>query len=467
LILVNKKGKVTQKQTLGFIRKYFMLKKLIFIITILPTFIVAQHSIKGSFSPAKDFKNAILYKVTPTESLYVTHTTINDEGKFELQLDSIVTQGMYRLVYALPREEYNFDIIYNTKEDIELTFNSEIGVIYQSSNENKLLASYTSSMSLVSQSIGEFYRQESTDTLALASIFKVQRETQANYEEAATQTIALHFIKANRPYIPEGFENIKMYINNLKIHYFDHVDFNSETLQSSNFLIERSLNYVFGMSSENENDVTTYKNNIDILYDAMKDAKPVIKATLLEVLWQQMVDSNFEEVANYISYNYLIELAKSLNDEELANGLMLFKSLSIGNKAPDFSLNIEENDNGTPKKLSDLNNAEHYVVVFWSSTCSHCLKEIPLLQSYNNTLEKGKLQVIAIGLEDEPYLWRTETFKYPEFIHVLGLGKWNNDIGTRYNVTSTPTYYVLDKDKNIIAKPYDLEALKKFISQEE
>ncbi len=34
-------------------------------------------------------------------------------------------------------------------------------------------------------------------------------------------TIALHFIKANKPYIPEEFEDIKTYINNLKYHFFD------------------------------------------------------------------------------------------------------------------------------------------------------------------------------------------------------------------------------------------------------
>ena len=443
-----------------------MLKKFIFLIAMAPIFSMAQHSIKGRFSPTEDFKNAILYKVTPTESLYVTHTTIDEGGTFELKLDSKATKGIYRLVYALPQDEYNFDIIYNAKEDIELTFNIETGVDYQVSSENKLITSYTTNMSLLSERIGDFYRQQSTDSLALALLFNAQGETQSDFEKAATETIALHFIKANKPYLPENFEDIKTYINNLKVHYFDHVNFNNKTLQSSNFLIERVLNYVFGMASENDDETTTYKKNVDEICVAMKDANSTIKSNLLEVLWQQMVDAGFETVANYIADTYLITLAKSLNDEELANGLTLFKSLAVGNKAPDFSLDVESNENKTPKKLSDLNSAEQYVIVFWSSDCSHCLKEIPELQAYNKALEKGKLQIIAIGLEDEPYLWRTETFKYPEFIHVLGLGKWDNDIGNRYNVTSTPSYYVLDKDKNIIAKPYDFEALKKFMTQE-
>jgi thiol-disulfide isomerase/thioredoxin len=439
------------------------MKRLIFIIIILPMLTVAQHSMKGTFSPVEDFENVILYKVTPTASLYVAHTTIN-QGELEILLDSTITAGMYRLVYALPQEEFNFDIIYNAKEDIEFTFNSETGIEYQSSNENKLIASYTSNMSLLSGHIGDFYREQRADSLALELLFNAQGETQFSFEEAAKETIALHFIKANRPYVPESYESIEIYIQNLKTHFFDHVDFNNEVLQSSNFLIERTLNYVFGMSSESGDDVTQFKKNIDDLCVAMKNSSPEIKATLLELLWQQMVDTGFEEVANYISETYLIVLAKSLNDQELINGLELFKSLSIGNIAPDFQIQIEENNTKVTNNLSDLNTAENYIVVFWSNTCAHCLKEIPLLQRFVNEKEKGELQVIAIGLEDEPFGWRKETLKYPEVIHVLGFGKWDNEIGNSYNVTSTPTYFVLDKDKKIMAKPYDFEALKKILN---
>ena len=442
-----------------------MFKKLVFILVFLPIFITAQHTIKGSFSPAEDYKWVILYEVTPTSSLFIANTEVNEKGYFEFLLDSTVIQGMYKIVYALPQEEYNFDIIYNAKEDVEFTFNNETGIEYKSSIENQLVASYSNSMALISNSIGNFFEQQSTDTLALASIFKTQSETQTNFEAAATGTIALHFIKANKSYIPEEFEDIKTYINNLKKHFFKYVDFNNETLQSSNFLIERILNYVFGMSSETEDDSATYKKNIDDVFLAMKDADPLIKKNLFEVLWQQMVDANFEEVANYIADNYLISLAEELDDKELVDGLIQFKSVSIGKRAPNFYFDIENGEQKKSTSLYELDLAQQYIIMFWSSTCSHCLKEIPLLQSYLKTLETGNIQVIAIGLEDEPYRWQNEILNFSDFTHVLGLGKWDNKIGNSYNVTATPTYYVLDKDKKIIAKPYDFEALKKFMGQ--
>ncbi|KJD31219.1 redoxin [Tamlana nanhaiensis] len=443
------------------------MKRIFFLFIFLPNMLLAQHTIKGVFSPAGEFRATILYKVTPTVSEYVASYELEKDGSFEIQLDSTVTKGMYRLVYALPQEDYNFDIIYNGKENIELTFNSETGVTFVKSIENKLLTSYTNSMSMITQSLSNYYGSQSKDTTALKSIFKTQKETQTNFEKAAQNTIALHFIKANKPYIPTKVENVKTYIGNLRKHYFDNIDFANTTLQSSNFLDEKMLNYVFGMSDETKDDITNYKQNISVFCKAMQKVPVKTKRIMLVDLWQQMVDLGIEPVANYISENYLMNIAVELNDQELLHTLILYKNLSNGSVAPDFSIEFKKESTVTTKKLSELKLAENYVIVFWSSTCSHCLDEIPQLHKLVKTYEKGKVKVIAIGLEDQIYGWKTLTYNYPEFIHVYGEGKWDNQIGNDYGVTATPTYFILDKDKKIITKPEDFEALKLFFEGEE
>ena len=442
------------------------MKRILFLIALLPSILLAQNTIKGTFSPAKDYNFALLYKVTPTISDYVSNAELKEDGSFEFKLDSTNTKGMYRLVYAVPQEDYNFDIIYNGKEDIELTFNSETGVEFKKSTENKLLASYTNSMSMVTQSIGNYFSQESKDSTALKAIFKTQRETQENFEKAAKDSRSLAFIEANKPYIPKQIEDVKTYINNLKTHYFDHVDFNNPILQSSNFLEERMLNYVFGMSSDSKDELENYKENIDVVYSYMKDAPNEVQRILLFDLWQQMSDLGFESIANYIAENYLLDVAVSLNDQDLLHALILYKNISTGNVAPDFDIEIKEKDKFITKKLTELKAAENYIIVFWSSTCSHCLDEVPQLQTFVKSLEKDKVQVIAIGLEDEPYRWKDLTYSYPEFIHVYGEGKWDNKIGDDYGVSSTPTYFILDKEKKIISKPIDFKALKDFYQEE-
>lgn len=439
-----------------------MLKRVIFLVFLVPGLLFPQHTIKGTFTNAQDYKYVLLYKILPLSTSYIADTKINADGTFLLNLDESVSEGMYKIVYAMPKEDYNFDVIYNGKEDIEFTFDAEKGISFEASIENKLVTGYTSSMSLISQSIGKFYRQQSKDSLALMAIFKTQQETQANFEEAAKETMALEFIKANKPYIPVQFESVETYIKNLETHFFDHVNFNNVTLQSSDFLVERMYNYVLGIGKGGLDIRGAYKKNIDVFFNAMKNAPLAIKSSLLVQLWQTMADSDFEGVANYITEAYLMDIAKALNDQVLINGLVQFKNTSKESKAPDFYLDAPKNT----KKLSDLSGSDYYVLVFWSSTCSHCLNEIPQLDTLVKTLKNDHVKIIAIGLEDDDKIWINKIPEFPDFIHVLGLGKWDNEIGNEYDIKSTPTYFVLDKNKRIVAKPKDIESLKVFFKEQ-
>ena len=438
-----------------------MTKKLLFLFALLPSLLLAQHSIKGAFTPADEFEFVILYKVTPKTSIYVNNAEIDAEGKFEFELDSTITKGMYRIVYALPQDEYNFDLIYNAKEDVELTFNLDEGVTYVSSQENKLLDAYSKSLQLNSENINAFYSSSNQDTKTFNSVFEVLNETQTEFEKASDGLIASNFIKASKPYIPSKIEDAESYSKNLQTHYFKNIDFGNETLQSSSFLIETVLNYVFTFKNPIDENLG-FKKNIDTVVKAIGE-NPTIKKIILEVLWNQFADVKTESVANHITVNYLLDIAK--NDKALFEKISVFKNTSINEVAPDFTLEIPKDEKVELVKLHDYNDAEQYVVVFWSSTCSHCLEELPKLQKYTNALEEGKLKIIAVGLDDDIYRWKDKTYDFASFIHVFGEGKWDNEIGNAYGVTSTPTYFILDKNKKIIAKPYDFDDLKAYYQE--
>ncbi len=437
--------------------KYFVL-----LISLIANIALAQHTIKGVFTPAKNYEILLLYKVKPAFSDYVSSATVAEDGSFTFTLDSTATKGIYKIVYAVPQEDFNFDVIYNGKENIELSFNTETGVMFQASSENKLLSSYTSSMLAVTQRITNFYKDPKGKPKQLMAIFDTQRKTQSDFENLAKGTIALNFIKANKPYVPTTYQDADTYVKNLETHYFDYINFTNTKLQSSSFLEERMLNYVFGVSNSNLSEEANFKANIDVFNTAMSRAQNTVKRVLLITLWQQFADLKLETVANYISDRYLIPLAKTLNDNKLVKGLTLYKNTSFGQKAPDFSFEITKNDKTVKTNLSELKSAKYYIVLFWSSTCSHCLDEVPKVEKYIEQQARNKVKVIAIGLEDEPYSWKSLTYDLPSFIHVYGEGKWDNPIAKNYGVTGTPTYFVLDSDKRIVAKPESLEALQDF-----
>ncbi len=439
-----------------------MIKKFLLLLVLLPVLMLGQHTIEGTFSPAKEYEWAILYKVTPTTSIFVQNKTLDDSGKFTFVMDSTMTSGIYRIVYALPQEEFNFDLIYNGKEDTELTFHKTDGVDYVASNENQLFNSYMKSMDLVNQAINNYYVKDGNDEKAFMSIFKTLQDTQENFEKASEGLLASNFIKANGPYIPSQYEDVKTYSKNIRANYFNEVDFSNNILESSNFLIERMLSYILGMSVDPE-DQDFMNSSVDDVAKKMANSPIELQKTLLHIVWQQFVDMQFEEAANHLAANYLLDIAEATKDEELQMSLEVFRNTSFGAMAPDFKWKIEEKGKKKSASLYSIDVADNYVVVFWSSTCSHCLKELPELKKYISTLKDGKLKVIAVGLEEEPSHWNSESANYPDFIHVYGEGKWDNPIGDAYGVAATPTYFILDKDKKVIDKPYDFEALKAFV----
>ena len=432
------------------------MKKVFFCILFLPLALTAQHKISGMFAPAKEFTYAFLYHSTPKGISYIDRSKVESDGSFSIAMDSTASTGIYKIVYGLPPEENNFDFIFDGKEDVQLNFDLDKGLEFTESNENKLWSSYTKSMELVNKAISNYYSKESSDKNAFKDIFKTLKETQDAYENASKGTLALTFIQANRPYIPKGYENISTYSKNLKQTFLQQVDFENPLLQSSDFLTDRVMAYVFGMSSYNNEG---YKRDIDHLVELVMNTNPTVKVSLLHMIWKRFIDSNNETMANYVSDNYLLDLAKEAGYPQLVELLTVFKNNSIGNKAQNFE--IPNYDNGKPTALYDLNDADRYLLIFWSSTCSHCNEELPKVKA----LIPKDTKVIAIGIEDDAENWQKAIENYPDFIHVLGLKKWDNEIVKAYNIDATPSFIVLDKDKSIIAKPFDLEALKEALKK--
>ncbi|HIC32357.1 MAG TPA: TlpA family protein disulfide reductase, partial [Flavobacteriaceae bacterium] len=338
------------------------------------------------------------------------------------------------------------------------------GLTFIKSEENKLWNSYNKSIQLVGNSLNNFYMKGEENAEDFRKIISILENTQSEFEKAAEGKMVLNFITASKPYIPSKYVDAQTFSELAKADYFKHINFSNPVLQNSNFLIEATLNYVHNFVDQDQINAS-YITNIDTAVQAIGN-NPEVKKVILEVLYYQFSYENIEPVANHIATTYLLDIAKADNNTELYNDLIYFKNASIGNKGYDFDIVIyDEKGKATVKKMHDLDEAENYLIVFWSTTCSHCLEEIPQLHKYIKTINPEQLKVIAVALDEDRNRWKDMTYKYPEFYHVFGEGKWDNPIGDNYNVKATPSYFVLDKDKVIIKKPYDFEAFKDYFSE--
>lgn len=412
--------------------------------------LVAQQTISGTFSPAENYKFLLVYRLDSGKTNYLTNASIND-GQFDIQLPANSEPGIYRLVYAVPQDEFYIDVIYNGKEDVNLSFDATSGATFSSSQENIIMNSYFQTMSTLVGKLLNYYIERKTDSSEFAQHTKDLKEVQKTYEEQSEGLLVHHLIVANRPYIPSDDESVAQYVKNKKEHYFDHLKLDNKILQSSDFLVSKLSNYVFtalplGNLSPIDREKAIEKN-IETVHHHIQNTPQAFQFNVYYKIWKMSNEGSMRTTANYIYNNHLKQLPLRNIDPEKARQLAIEQRLGIGAVPPE----IEWTSENTKKKLSTISGADKYVVVFWSSTCHHCLEELPQLQKSLKNIKNVK--VIAVGLEDDTTTWKPESAKLADFEHAIALGKWESDYANLYAVQKTPTYFVLDSEKRIIGKP--------------
>lgn len=423
---------------------------------------IAQHSISGNFTPASEFKWLIAYQLTPGSQRYMADTAIKD-GYFKLELPEHATVGMYRLVYAVPQDEFYIDVLYNGKEDIEFNFNLEDGIHIIASEENKTYDNYLSEIGELELQLTSFYETGNTSKKEHREITKKISEVQTMYEAKGSDLMATQFIKANSPYIPDSYEDFDTYTNTRKKHYFNALDFNSSILQSSGFLKEKLSSYIFSGLSPNLQDKETMQDailtNVDAVSKKLSGTAVPFKTEVFHDFWKTANVNGLNAVSDAIFSKYLKDLATENGDQALIDEIELSTRLRIGAVSPEITWKQEN----IAKTLSGLNDAEQYVLVFWSSTCSHCLKELPAL--HKELMKFQNIKVVAVGLEDDDISWNQEIPNLPNFEHAIALGKWESEYAKLFGIQQTPTYFILDKDKRFMAKPENDKEVVSFLSQ--
>jgi thiol-disulfide isomerase/thioredoxin len=114
--------------------------------------------------------------------------------------------------------------------------------------------------------------------------------------------------------------------------------------------------------------------------------------------------------------------------------------------------------------------AKFILVCFWDPTCSHCKEEVPKLDSiYEAKWKNEGMKIYGVMVDGGQDNWR-------KFIRDHNLKDWINVYQTKdkadadeaanrpgykqlYDVYQTPTLFLLDKDKRIIAKKLNYQQL--------
>ncbi len=140
-----------------------------------------------------------------------------------------------------------------------------------------------------------------------------------------------------------------------------------------------------------------------------------------------------------------------------------------GNKIPNIILPGLDQDEWLA--LYDVE-AKYTAVIIWESTCGHCKKELPKYKNLYDTWKDKGLEIFAIGndFDPEPWIDYVKENSYDDWVNVSdnplvnaqdsasaliysGITTLKSlNFRTTFDVFATPKVFLLDEDKNILAK---------------
>jgi len=241
----------------------------------------------------------------------------------------------------------------------------------------------------------------------------------------------------------------------------DKIDFNDTTLIGSERLTTAIMDYIASCQD-------TTKPAKNQIYDVIIAVDNVLahcpSFEMYKFVYQYLI-YGFSELGVNQLVDYMMRLpyieTLGLNDDQYDELYKMAESycrVKIGSKAPDIqTVTID----GVEFNLENVS-SDYTILLFWSANCPHCkelIKEFGmyLVDKQNITL----VNMCVIGNEKTVRkLIRKAKIKG---ITIFDGEEWNSLIVNDYAVDMMPSMFLLDKNKTILAKPFNIDEIEKVI----
>lgn len=445
----------------------FAMRKLFFLfLSLVPSLLFAQgYSIETIVHNSED-TIAYLGHHFATQR-YLDDTTKVVNGKAIFKGSKTLTPGIY--FYYTPKHYFEF-LVEDQNFKLETTAPDYVSTMkIKNSPENEgfyKLQQYTAEMKAKSKSVKDRY-DSTTNEIEKAKLKEQLVEMtnqvenfQLNLKKEYPGTLLAKIITLmqtpKEPKAPEGIKDPEIYkYNYYKNHFWDGIDITDPGLIRTPLLDAKINDYLDNVVLQISDSVI---KEVDIILTKATKSKEAFRYLLITLVnkYESSHVIDFDRVFVHIVENYYLtgkadEWASKETLDKLKNRINMIKPNFIGNPAPELVL---WDTLGNQIDLRDID-AKYTVLYFYDPDCGHCQKKTPVLyESYPDMVAKG-VEVIGVCTGTDEKKWK-------DFIKKDDLG-WINvaDLGSKtyfkyyYDIRSTPTVYILDKDKKILVKKID------------
>ena len=405
---------------------------------------------------------------------------IDAEGRFVFEGLKALPQGLYLVL--TPKQRY-MEIIVDDNQTF--SFVTDTASFIKSmkitgSKENEKFYEYQQSLAKLydeSQAI-EMQKKLRNDAVS-ATMFQKQ---QADLSKKAND-YRLDFIKANKgmfaaklleasaePDVPtapkasNGRPDSVWTFNYYKAHYWDGFDLTDERFLLTPIYQRKLERYIKELTVQQSDSLIK-----EAEFLAAK-TKPNKEMNLYTIYW---ITSEYErpkvlgtdEVFIHMAEKYYLTGIMPLSDSaalaKVKEKIATIKPLLIGKPFPPMSVSDTLR---RPINFPAIK-ADYLIVFLYDVDCGHCRKAIPEVKKYIDA-NKGKgVEILAVPTSNaSPDAWKKLVREFKIYNWINGYDyEFRTDFRHQYDVFTTPTVYVLGKDKKIIARGVPAEQVGDFI----
>lgn len=412
---------------------------------------------------------------------YVKDTLrVDGSGRMNFKAPDDLPKGMYVLVIT-DRQYFDFIINKDKKFSMETDITDLAGkMVIKDSPENTLFYNYLLTNREQYERVQALRNKEKSisspkDSLEIEKQVKAISEEMIEYKLDIMKNhpgsfLALLFNLIREPEIPEipvlanGRKDSTFAYRYYKSHFWDNVDFTDDRIIRTPVFYNKLKQY-FDVVLVQSTD--TIIKEADIFIEKTRPNPEMFKFMVwfLTYHYENSDVMGFDRIFVHLVENYYkTNQATWVNKTVLENIIKKSdrtKPLLIGMKAPNM---IMLDSNNRPVSMYDIN-AKYLVLFFWDPDCGHCEQEIPRLKAfYDQNKEKYGLEIFAVCSDTSLVKWKNNVVnKKMNWINVDGPRTFTGNYHDQYDVVTTPVIYILNQQKEIIAKRLTVDQIEDFL----